>query len=226
MDELKRSVDSDLSKIDLEVNNIYKNVAFEMKMEERQDSCNSSSEISEKEGFYNSLCHRLSVATKNNEFLSLYDEFKKLGDFKDSTEKCKRCLDKMSFSNASELSFLGEEYSKLPLPKANDIGRQCEEVAAEWKEFGEKQNLFKSKYTTRPYLLKLWDRFSVLIIIIGLVTLLNGFLVYFGAVALEYIFRLIFVKIKKSKSEFRKEKDDLNYKKQLLDLHISQLRKR
>lgn len=43
-------------------------------------------------------------------------------------------------------------------------------------------------------------------IVVGLVTLLNGFIVYFGAVLIEFIFRIIYTDVKRRSAEFEEKK--------------------
>lgn len=179
-----------------------------------------------KELLYNNLCQKLNLATTNNEILSLFDGFNELGSYKDSVEKRKQCLDKLTFSNAKELLFLGRSYKELGLSSCDEIADQCISTANEWEKYENDYNIFFSEYDSKPQLLKLWKRFSAVIIIVGLVTLLWGFIIYFGAVLLEFIIRAIVTKIKRSSDKFRQESQQLAKRKQALDSKLYELRKR
>lgn len=179
-----------------------------------------------REVVYNDLCRKMEVARTNNEFVKLYEGFASLGNFSDARAKSKKCLDKLTFNSPKELTFLANSYSKIDLPQCAELGKKCAEVATEWQHYEDDYERFNSVYTSRPYLLKLWDRFSTFIIIIGVVTLLWGFIVYFGAVLLEFIFRGILTAIKRDKPEYKEKFEQLSIRKQNVDAHLYTLRRR
>lgn len=179
-----------------------------------------------RENIYENLCRKMNVATTNNEFLTLFDGFNELEDYRDSKEKCKQCLDKLSFTNSDELLFLGQSYKKLNVSRSNEIGEKCIIAAEQWKQYNDDYDAFYSKYSSRPKLLTLWDKYSIIIIILGIITLLNGFAFYFGAVLIEFIIRAILSAIRRSSEEYKLQSEELAKQKQLIDSVIYDLRKR
>lgn len=176
---------------------------------------------------YSDLCSKMNKARTNAEFIECYEGFSALHSYSDSWKKAKECLDKLSFNDPKELRFLGVSYLSIGgVPYLDDLGNECIRASIKWQEYEDDYAEFYEKYNSRPKLLKLWDRFSTLIIIIGIVTLLNGFVFYFGAVLLEFIFRGIYTAVKRKSDEYKETLENLTERKQEVDKALSELRNR
>ena len=179
-----------------------------------------------KDNAYNALCRQLSCAATNNDFITLSDGFKSLGIYKDSVLKRKQCLDSLTFNTAEELLYLGRCYQELNLSDCKTLAEKCIETANQWQEYNKTYKAFYSKYDSKPILKTLWDKFSTIIIIAGIVTLLWGFIIYGGALLLEWIIRSIVTKVKRNSDEFKTQSKNISMQKQLLDRELQTLRNR
>ncbi len=173
---------------------------------------------------YADLSEKLTRAKTNNDFITVFEGFLSLGKYKDSEEKCKSCLDKLSFSNPDELFYISRGYKKLELTDCIELGNKCDSVASQWQNYEKEYAEFYERYDSRPKLLKLWDKYSTIIIIIGIVTLLNGFVFYFGAVLLEFIFRSLHTARQRKSKEYKETLASLTAKKQEIDNVLLKLR--
>lgn len=175
---------------------------------------------------YSDLCKKMRVATTNNEFIELADAFFRLNNYKDSLNMCKMCIDKLSFNSPDELAFIGNYYKKINAANTSEIATKCIDVATQWKQYETDNAEFVAKYESKPFLLTLWKKYSAIIIIAGIVTLLWGFIIFGGALILEYILRGISNHIKKKDSAYIDTQNDLHRRKQIIDALIYDLRKR
>ncbi|MGN0468529.1 MAG: hypothetical protein ACI4GY_07390 [Acutalibacteraceae bacterium] len=173
---------------------------------------------------YIDLCKKMNTAQTNHELITIADGFKKLGDYRDCYLKRKQCLDRLAFNNPNELMVLGNCYKELPM--CGRVGDRCIEAAKEWNQYETDYKEFFSAYDSKPMLLKLWDKFSTLIIIVGIVTLLWGFIIYFGAVLIEFIVRSIVTAIKRASGKYKEESKALMVRKQEIDAKLAELRNR
>lgn len=174
---------------------------------------------------YNRLCQDYNFAKNNNEILSVLDGFKRLNGFSNSEEMCKKCLDKLTFSNPDELAFLGKEYNNILIDSCNQISEKCISTASIWQSYNQDYGAFISNYNYKPHLLKLWTKYPALVIIVGIITLFWGFIFYFGAVLLEFIVRYIWVKSKKSKDDYNNKEKELNERNKEIQSLLVDLRK-
>lgn len=179
-----------------------------------------------KDNAYNVLCKQLGCAATNNDYITLYDGFKSLGPYKDSVLKRKQCLDNLTFNTAEELLYLGRCYQELNLSDCEMLAKRCLETANQWQEYNNNYKTFYSKYDSKPVLKTLWEKYSTLIIVVGFVTLLWGFIIYGGALLIEWIIRSIVTKAKRNSDEFETQSKNISMQKQLLDRELQTLRNR
>ena len=175
---------------------------------------------------YIDLKNKLPYASSNNSYLKLYDGFKALGGYRDSNELCIQILNKLTFSNADELMYLGKKYLDFNLFNSVDIGERCISLPQQWKSYENDYAQFCSKYGVKPKLWKLWERFSTIIIIAGIVTLLWAFIIYFGALLVEFIFRIIYTGIGRLTKNYKQNYQELTSRKQKIDAEIYKLQVR
>lgn len=203
-------------------NTIQKNEYYQQEDSEQiseiNEVCDNDYEIQ-----YIKLCQKQDADKTNNDFINTFEHFLALDNYKDSLFRSKQCLDKLTVTDADELMFLGQSYTKVDLIKCKETGEKLISVAKEWKSVEVQEEIFNNKYSSRPKLLKLWDKFSTLIIIAGFVTLLWGFIIYFGAVILEKLFRLIYCSIKKSSDEYKTESAQLKQQKARINDLLSEI---
>lgn len=131
-------------------------------------------------------------------------------------------LGRIEFTNCEDLKNLGQQYVSLDLDEAHALGEKCIEIADEWEKYNEKQKECDKYLSTFPALLAL----APIMIPIGIVTLLWGFIIWLPLCLLEWIIRIIVMgKRKKSNEYFLKQQKLLEIKNQL-DRKIELLRKR
>lgn len=173
---------------------------------------------------YIDLCRKMDTAQTNNDLAAVADGFKKLGNYKDCFLKRKQCLDRLTFSHPDELMFLGKSYQEIPM--CVQLGDRCVDAAREWSQYEEDYKKFYTEYDSKPLLLKLWSKYSTLIIIAGIVTLLWGFIIYFGAVLIEFLVRSVVTAIKRGSSQYKEASRALMTRKQAIDGKLADLRNR
>ncbi len=172
---------------------------------------------------YNSLCNELKGCSTNAHLYTLCKEFLSLPTVEGSAQKAAECLKKVKFSEPEELSELGEYYKKFG---DAETAERCQRVSDEWQQYNKDYNNFSDKYTYFPMSLALFITFGVVVVIVGLITLLWGFVICAGIVLVEFLIRLVVVSIMKGKPTYKNKKQALERRKSELDSHIEALKSR
>ena len=175
---------------------------------------------------YRELCKSISSSNTNANWYSLSDEFLKLSSVQGSKQKAIECLNEVTFSNSDELKELGEHYKKIENDTENEMADKCFSVSNEWALYDKEYGDFSSKYSYFPVSLGVFFTFGIVVVIVGLITLLWGFIICAGIVLIEFIIRLFVVSARKKSSAYKKAKKEFEKRKLELDKRIDELKNR
>ena len=143
-----------------------------------------------------------------------------------SKQKAIECLNEVTFSNSDELKELGEHYKKIENDTENEMADKCFSVSNEWALYNKEYGDFSSKYSYFPVSLGVFFTFGIVVVIVGLITLLWGFIICAGIVLIEFIIRLFVVSVRKKSSAYKKAKKEFEKRKFELDKRIDELKNR
>ncbi len=170
---------------------------------------------------YSLLCNRLNNPNNSfNDMINIFDGFRSLDIYKDSPKKCRQCLNLAPLNSSYELSCLSNLYKSLEDSESVAISNSLYDISIQWKQYEKDFEKFEADYSFKPKLSKIFEEYLEILLIVGFITLLYGFIIYFILLMAERIYRQFTIPKKRESTEYKNKVRMFEQRKQKIEEDI------